>query len=154
MAFGFPASHIQYIPYNHLTRQEFLYYSIKACQELNWNVTEINDSEIIAETVPEQETWNEKIVINFENEDGYIYSASKGNQIYDQGRNLKNTDLFFEVFNNIKKEHPTYCQLRIKLYRTAYLKIKYNSNAYDEELANLNNQIIEILNNIDKDKKE
>ncbi len=47
-----------------------------------------------------------------------------------------------------------YCQLRIKLYRTAYLKIKYNSNAYDKELANLNNQIIEILNNIDKDKKE
>ena len=107
MAFGFPASHIQYIPFNHLTRQEFLYYSIKACQELNWNITEINDSEIIAETIPEQETWNEKIVINFENEDGYIYSASKGNQIYDRGRNLKNTDLFFEVFNDIKKEQPS-----------------------------------------------
>lgn len=107
MAFGFPASYIQYIPYNHLTRLEFLYYSIKACKKLNWTILEIKENELITETNPKQETWNEKITINFENEDGFILSTSNGNQIYDRGRNLKNTDYFFDVFNDLKKEQPT-----------------------------------------------
>lgn len=107
MAFGFPASHIQYIPYNHLSRLEFLYYSIKACQKLNWSILAINENELIAETNPKQETWNEKITISFENEDGFILSSSNENQIYDKGRNLKNTDSFFDVFNDLKKEQPT-----------------------------------------------
>lgn len=107
MAFGFPASYIQYIPFNHLSRLEFLYYAIKACKKINWTIVEISENELLAETHDKNETWNEKITINFENEDGYILSTSNGNQVYDRGRNLKNTDLFFEAFNDAKIETPT-----------------------------------------------
>jgi rhomboid protease GluP len=107
MAFGFPASFFQYIPFNNLSKLQFLYISINSCEKLNWTILEINDSELIAETNPTISSWNEKITINYEREDPLIESTSNGNQLYDRGKNKHNTEVFFDLFNSLRKEITT-----------------------------------------------
>jgi len=107
MAFGLPASFSQYIPFNNLSKLEFQYVTILACEKLNWTITTINDEELIAESTVTLPTWNEKITINYQFEDPFVLSQSNGNQIYDRGRNKKNTEVFFDQFNELRKEIRT-----------------------------------------------
>ena len=104
MAFGLPASFSQYIPFNNLSNVAFQNVAISTCRKLNWTVISINHEGLIAETNPTSPSWNEKISIDLTLNDPLLTSASNGNQIYDRGRNKKNTEIFFDQFNEFRKE--------------------------------------------------
>jgi rhomboid protease GluP len=107
MAFGLPASFYQYIPFNTLSKSEFKQISIQCCKKLNWSIIIINEDEIIAETNPTLATWNETIKIDYHLDDPLITSTSNGKQIYDRARNKRNTETFFDAFNEFRKTTNT-----------------------------------------------
>ncbi|MDG2431683.1 rhomboid family intramembrane serine protease [Flavobacterium sp.] len=104
MSFGLPASFSQYIPLNNLSKAAFQYAAIRTFEKLNWAVIAINEDLLIAETNQMNSTWNEKITVDFSLDDPLLISSSNGNQIYDRGRNKKNTEFFFDEFNEARKE--------------------------------------------------
>lgn len=52
------------------------------------------------------------------------------------------------------KRLALYCSLRKKVYQLAYKKIKENTSMYDGPIGNYNNQILELLQEIEKNQKE
>jgi rhomboid protease GluP len=110
MAFGLPASFSQYIPLNNLSKLEFQYAAILSCEKLNWTLITINNEEIIAKTNAALPTWNEKITINYQFDNPFVWSESNGNQLFDRGRNKRNTEIFFDQFNEFRKDITTAIQ--------------------------------------------
>src|SRR6188768_3008126 len=104
MAFGFPSSFSSGLNLNNLTKNQFLITAIEISKKLNWKLIEITDNELVLETINALNTWNEEIYISIEKDVAYLTSSSKGNQIYDRGRNKKNIDAFVESFYDAKIE--------------------------------------------------
>lgn len=105
MAFGFPASYSQLTPLNNLPQKAFILNAILICKKLNWKILYIDENELNAVSQNIKNTWNETISFSFDESTALISSSSNGNQIYDRGRNKKNTeaflDLYFEELKNI-----------------------------------------------------
>lgn len=104
MSFGNPASASHYIPLNNLSRLQLVSISVEAIKKLNWNLTQLDENGLKAQTINDSPTWNETITITLEDHDPLITSFSNGNQVYDRGRNQKNIDSFINLFYEIKKE--------------------------------------------------
>ncbi|WP_348800313.1 rhomboid family intramembrane serine protease [Flavobacterium adhaerens] len=104
MAFGLPSSYSQYQALNKQSKLEFAFITIETFRKLNWNIIRINETELIAETQNNSNTWTEYILIDLSNEDVFIKSWSDGNQIYDSGKNKKNVEAFLDLFYEVKKE--------------------------------------------------
>ncbi|REH01998.1 rhomboid family intramembrane serine protease [Flavobacterium aquicola] len=104
MAFGFPSSYSQYQSLNKITKLHYFFIAVETIKKLNWKLIEINETELIAESQNNSNTWNEQIHIDLKSEDALITSISNGNQIYDHGRNKKNVDFFLDLFYDVKKE--------------------------------------------------
>lgn len=98
MAFGFPASFSQLTPLNNLPKTTFILNAIAICKRLNWAIITVDENELIAISKNKKNTWNETISISFDEDAAIITSSSNGNQIYDCGRNKKNTDAFLEFY--------------------------------------------------------
>lgn len=104
MAFGFPSSYSQQQSLNKISKLHYSFIAIETIKKLDWKIIEINETELIAESQNNSNTWNEYILIDIEGEDALIKSWSKANQIYDRGRNKKNVDSFLDSFYDVKKE--------------------------------------------------
>ena len=104
MAFGFPSSYSQQQSLNKISKLHYFFIAIETAKKLDWKIIEINETELIAESQNNSNTWNEYILIDLKDEDAFIKSWSKGNQIYDRGRNKKNVDSFLDSFYDVKKE--------------------------------------------------
>nr|WP_315206884.1 rhomboid family intramembrane serine protease [uncultured Flavobacterium sp.] len=104
MAFGLPSTFSQYIPLNNLSKLQLIYIAIEVFKKLKWDLTQINENGLKAQSKNDLNTWNETIAITLEDHDPLITSFSNGNQIYDRGRNQKNIDTFLDLFYEIKKE--------------------------------------------------
>jgi rhomboid protease GluP len=104
MAFGFPSSYSQYQSLNKITKLHYIFIAIETIKKLDWKLIEINDTELIAESQNNSNTWNERILIDLKDEDAFIISTSNGNQIYDRKRNKRNVESFLDLFYDVKKE--------------------------------------------------
>ncbi|MBF4491831.1 rhomboid family intramembrane serine protease [Flavobacterium sp. JLP] len=98
MAFGFPATFSQLTPLNNLSKTSFILSAIEICKKLNWIIITVDENELIAVSKSKKNTWNENISFSFDEDAVQITSSSNGNQIYDRGRNKKNTDAFLELY--------------------------------------------------------
>ncbi|CAC9976747.1 rhomboid family intramembrane serine protease [Flavobacterium panici] len=105
MAFGFPAAFSQLTPLNNLPQKAFILNAVNICKKLNWRIIYIDENELNAVSQNNKNIWNETISFSFDENTAIITSSSNGNQIYDRGRNKKNTeiflDLYFEELKNI-----------------------------------------------------
>lgn len=98
MAFGFPAKHTEFIPLNNSSTKSFILQAIKVFRKLNWLIINANENEIVGISHNKNDRWNETISIKFDENTVEITSSSNGNQIYDSGRNKKNTSAFLELY--------------------------------------------------------
>ncbi|WPO77262.1 rhomboid family intramembrane serine protease [Flavobacterium sp. KACC 22761] len=105
MAFGFPAKYSELIPLNNLSHTTFILHAISICKKLNWNIVSVDENHLKAFSQNNKNTWNEIILIDFDENTAKITSSSNGNQIYDRSRNKKNAvsflDLYFEELNSV-----------------------------------------------------
>lgn len=104
MAFGFPSSYSQQQSLNKISKLHYSFIAIETIKKLHWKIIEINETELIAESQNNPNTWSEYILIDLNEEDALIKSWSNGNQIYDRGRNKKNVNSFLDSFYDVKKE--------------------------------------------------
>jgi rhomboid protease GluP len=107
MAFGFPASHVELIPLNNLSKLQFTQIVIYISKKIDWSIITIDADELIAVTKNNKNTWNETISISFEEDTVLLRSTSNGNQIHDYGRNKKNTEAFLNILYEIVKDFPS-----------------------------------------------
>ncbi|MTH14215.1 rhomboid family intramembrane serine protease [Flavobacterium sp. LC2016-01] len=98
MAFGFPAAYSQLTPLNNLPQKAFILNAITICKKLNWKIINIDENELIAISQNNKNTWYETISFSFDENTAIISSSSNGNQIYDRGRNKKNTEAFLDLY--------------------------------------------------------
>jgi rhomboid protease GluP len=101
MAFGFPASYSELIPLNHLSQLQFIEIASIISKKTNWKLLSINKDNLTAITQNQKNTWDETILISFEEDVARIESSSNGNQFYDRGRNKKNVDAFLEFLYDV-----------------------------------------------------
>lgn len=99
MAFGIPASSSQVFALNNISKKTFIFSTIEISKNLKWNCISL-ESDLVFETINDKETWNETIVFSFIDNNILIKSSSKGNQIFDAGKNKKNIDSFLEEYYN------------------------------------------------------
>ena len=104
MAFGLPSTSSQYIPLNNLSKLQLIFIAIEVIKKLKWDLTQIDENGLKAQSKNDLNTWNETIVITLDDHDPLITSFSNGNQLYDRGRNQKNIDTFLDLFYEVKKE--------------------------------------------------
>jgi rhomboid protease GluP len=103
MALGFPASHSEYLPLNNLKTSFFMAIAVRVCENLNWKISELNESGIIVYSKASKNSWEEKISIHFDEDVAVLKSSCIANQIADFGKNKKNIDAFTELFYYTKK---------------------------------------------------
>ena len=113
MAFGLPSTFSQYIPLNNLSRLQLIFIAIEVFKKLKWDLTQINENGLKAQSKNDLNTWNETIVITLEDHDPFIESFSNGNQIYDRGRNQKNIDTFLDLFYEVTRNKKYKDQLKL-----------------------------------------
>lgn len=103
MAFGFPAQEFQYLPETQLSKNANLYLAFRVCKELRWTIEALDHQSLTATTLNYSGSWNETFIFTVNSGEVALQSFSNGNQIYDQGRNKKNIDLFINAYNFLKK---------------------------------------------------
>jgi len=106
MAIGLTPKYIEDLPLNNLTSQEFLVIATEVAKRLNWDITYLSPTGIIAFTNNGTFSWNGQISIRIEMENGQanLKSESAGSDMIDMGRNKKNITRFIDLFLEIKPQ--------------------------------------------------
>jgi rhomboid protease GluP len=102
MAFGFSPKHIQDLPLDNLTSDQFLVIAIATAKKLNWNVGFTNETGFIAHTRMSMSSWSEEIRVKINGNIANLKSECTGNQMMDWGKNKENIDNFISAFNELK----------------------------------------------------
>ena len=103
MAFGFLPKYTQEFELKSLNTEQFLIIACDTALELNWDISYISKTELVAYTKFSMSSWSEKITIRIDEGVAEIKSECTGNQIIDWGKNEKNITTFLSIFNTQKK---------------------------------------------------
>ena len=96
--------HVIEIPLENISIDEFLVIASKACNNLGYAVSFISESGLIAESPMSwtKNTWGEILELSFFNGFIKIKSESKGNTLFDFGKNKKNIQRFLDEIEVVK----------------------------------------------------
>lgn len=111
MAIGFTPKHTETISINNLNQQQLLALVFETAQQLQWKISYVSNSGIIAFTNNGMFKFNAQVTIKINNSDVEIESASTGREMYDMGRNKKTVHNYINQLNllenSIKPEELT-----------------------------------------------
>lgn len=111
MAIGFTPKHTETISINNLNQQQILALVFETVQQLQWKISYVSNSGIIAFTNNGMFKFNAQVTIKINNNDVEIESASTGREMYDMGRNKKTVHNYINQLNllenSIKPEELT-----------------------------------------------
>ncbi|MEO8766239.1 MAG: hypothetical protein ABI416_18195 [Ginsengibacter sp.] len=120
MTIGFTQKHIEELPIDDLTAEQFLSIAIETCKLMGWSLSNVNETGFIAYTNNGIFTWNAEIRLKITNTVANLRSQSRGNEIIEFGKNKANLQSFISAFYDLKKS-LTPEELTIK-YKNLQLK--------------------------------
>jgi rhomboid protease GluP len=103
MLMRFAQKHIEQLPLDNLTAEQFLGLAIETSKLLGWVLGNINNTGFVAYTNNGLFSWNAEIKLKMENGSATLQSRSRGDDIIDQRENKKNLQSFVSIFSNLKK---------------------------------------------------
>ena len=104
MAFGFSPKYLQEKIIEELTQEQLLALSVETIKFFNWNISFISSNEIISYTSTSIFLNNKEISITINNNTISIKSECTGFELFDMGRNKKNTFRFFNILEYLKEK--------------------------------------------------
>ncbi len=107
MPIRFTQKHIEQLPLDDLTMEQFLNMTIKTSKQLGWEVGSITERGFIAYTKNGLFLWNAQVKLEIKNGVANLQSQSLGNEIIDLENNKKNLQSFIVTLSHLKKTLPT-----------------------------------------------
>ena len=102
MAFGLSPKHIEELPLDNLTTEQFLVLAIEAAKKLEWNVGYTSETGFIAFTKFSMSSWSEEVKVKIDGNNANLKSECTGSQMVDWGKNKKNIENLVSTFNELK----------------------------------------------------
>lgn len=102
MAFGVSPKHIQDIPLDNLTTEQFLVLAIEAAKKLGWNIGYTSETGFIAFTTFSMSSWSEEVRVKIEGGNANLKSECTGSQMVDWGKNRRNIEKLITTINELK----------------------------------------------------
>ena len=103
MAIGFTQRHIEQIPLDNLTIEQFLSLAVETSNLLGWVCGNINKAGFVAYTNNGLFSWNAEVKLKMNNGLANLQSQSRGDDIIDVRENKKNLHNFVSTFRSLKK---------------------------------------------------
>ena len=103
MAIEFTQKHIEELPLDNLTVEQFLSLAIETANMLGWVFGDINKSGFIAYTNNGLFSWNTELKLKIKDRMANLQSQSRGDNIIDLKENKKNLRCFVSTFKGLKK---------------------------------------------------
>jgi len=103
MAIEFTQKHIEELPLDNLTVEQFLSLAIETANMLGWVFGNINKSGFIAYTNNGLFSWNAELKLKIKDRMANLQSQSRGDNITDLKENKKNLMGFVSTFKGLKK---------------------------------------------------
>ena len=103
MAIQFTQKHIEELPLDNLTVEQFLSLAIETANMLGWVFGNINKSGFIAYTNNGLFSWNAELKLKIKDRMAHLQSQSRGDNITDLKENKKNLTGFVSTFKGLKK---------------------------------------------------
>ncbi len=107
MAFGLSPKHIEELPLDNLTTEQFLVLAIEAAKTLGWNVGYTSETGFIAFTKFSMSSWSEEVKVKIDGDNANLKSECTGSQMVDWGKNKKNIENLVSTFNKLKNSFDT-----------------------------------------------
>jgi rhomboid protease GluP len=103
MAIGFTQKHIEQLPLDNLTTEQFLSLAIETSSLLGWVFGNISKTGFIAYTNNGLFSWNAELKLKIKDGLATLQSQSRGDDLIDLVENNKNLLSFVSTFNYLKK---------------------------------------------------
>lgn len=103
MAMEFAQKHIEQLPLDNLTTEQFLNLAIETSKLLGWVLGNMNKTGFVAYTNNGLFSWNAEVKLKIENGSANLQSRSRGDDIIDLRGNKKNLQSFVSTFKDLKK---------------------------------------------------
>ena len=103
MAIGFTQKHIEQLPLDNLTIEQFLSLAIETSNLLGWVFGNINKTGFIAYTNNGLFSWNAEVKLKIKNGLANLQSQSRGDDIIDLRENKKNFRVLSQHLRSLKK---------------------------------------------------
>ena len=107
MAFGFAPKHQEIIQVADLSKNQLLALANEVIVSLNWSISSVGQTFIVAYSKMSLSSMSEEIEVRVQDQSITIKSTCTGNQLYDWGKNKKNTSAFLEGFEKAKATYST-----------------------------------------------
>jgi rhomboid protease GluP len=104
MAFGFPPKYTQEFPLHDIDPEHALLLARQAVLQLKWEPGPLSETGLIAYTKFSMTSWSEKVTVRIHDGTGYITSECTSHQIFDWGKNKRNSTAFLERFEQLRSE--------------------------------------------------
>lgn len=105
MAFGLSPKHIEDLPLDNLSTEQFLALAIEVANKLDWNVGYKSETGFIAFTKFSMSSWSEEVKVKIDGNVANLKSECTGSQMADWGKNKKNIENFVATFNELKTSY-------------------------------------------------
>lgn len=102
MAVGFTPKHIENVPFNNLTKEQFLVLAYLTSKKLEWEIGYLSNNGFIGYTNSGMFVWNSEFKVNLKDDFAILSSSSVGSEMIDFGKNKKIVNRFTETFNELK----------------------------------------------------
>lgn len=103
MTIGFSQKHLEQLPLDNLTTEQFLCVAIETSRLLGWDFGTISETGFIAYTKNGLFAWNAEVKLKIKNGLANLQSESKGTEIIYIEENKKNLQNFISTFEDLKK---------------------------------------------------
>jgi rhomboid protease GluP len=107
MAFGLSPKHIQNLPLDNLTTEQFLAIAINAAMQLNWNIRYASKTGFTAFTKSSMSSTVEEVKVKIDNGNAFLKSECHGSQISDWGKNKENIENLVTTINELKSAYTS-----------------------------------------------
>jgi rhomboid protease GluP len=102
MSIGFIPKYILDFSHYENDKERFLIFALEAVKQLNWNLSYVDSSEIIAYTSFSIFSWSEEVTIKINDEKITVKSECTGVQLTDLGKNSSNVEKLLKEIDGIK----------------------------------------------------
>lgn len=102
MALGITPKHNEDFAFRDLSLEQFLALASETAKKLNWKITYLNRTGLIAHTDKGMFSWNAEIKIKIEEGIANIQSISTGNEMFDWGKNKKTVKTFLLSLEQVR----------------------------------------------------
>ena len=103
MRIQFAQKHVEQIPLDNVTTEQFLSIAIERSKQMGWVLGNVNKTGFVAYTNNGLFSWNAEVKLKIRNESASLQSRSRGDDIIDVRENKKNLQSFVLAFKNLKK---------------------------------------------------